>query len=182
MADRCFVAVDIDDPSLEVAFVRAQGVLLATGADVKAVEEENIHITLTANTPITLVGDRLRLRQLFLNLIDNAIKYTPEGGSVSLSVEREDGSAMFRVSDTGMGIPLEKQRIIFEAFTQTDSSTTRKFGGTGLGLAISSRLVSRAGGKMWVESEPGRGSTFSFTMEVFTRGNADDADKTDSRE
>jgi PAS domain S-box-containing protein len=119
------------------------------------------------NVPDGLQGDPTRIRQIVVNLLGNAIKFTSQG-EVVIQVEIQDESEdevvlHFAVRDTGIGIPLEKQQLIFEAFTQTDSSTTRKYGGTGLGLAISSRLVNRMGGKIWVESELHRGSTFHFT-------------------
>jgi two-component system sensor histidine kinase/response regulator len=99
--------------------------------------------------------------------VGNAIKFTEQGGiEVDIRNESRDEDAMelrFCVTDTGIGIPPQKQALIFEAFTQADSSTTRKFGGTGLGLAISSSLVKLMGGKISVESEPGKGSTFAFT-------------------
>src|SRR6202163_1157953 len=119
------------------------------------------------DVPDGLQGDPTRIRQIVVNLLGNAIKFTSQG-EVVIQVEIQDESddevvLHFAVRDTGIGIPLEKQQLIFEAFTQTDSSTTRKYGGTGLGLAISSRLVNRMGGKIWVESEPGQGSTFHFT-------------------
>jgi two-component system sensor histidine kinase/response regulator len=119
------------------------------------------------DVPDGLQGDPARLRQIVVNLVGNAMKFTSHG-EVVITVEVQDESddevvMHFAVRDTGIGIPLEKQQLIFEAFTQTDSSTTRKYGGSGLGLAISSRLVHKMGGKIWVESEPGRGSTFHFT-------------------
>jgi PAS domain S-box-containing protein len=122
---------------------------------------------LAADVPPILIGDSARLRQVMINLIGNAIKFTEQGGiEVDIKNESRNEEALelrFRVTDTGIGIPLEKQALIFEAFTQADSSTTRKFGGTGLGLAISSSLVRLMGGKISVESEPGKGSTFAFT-------------------
>jgi signal transduction histidine kinase/DNA-binding response OmpR family regulator len=118
--------------------------------------------------PDALQGDPTRLRQIVLNLTGNAIKFTVKG-EVILQVEvleqSEDEAVLhFAVRDTGAGIPLEKQQTIFEAFTQADSSMTRKYGGTGLGLAISSRLVNLMGGRIWVESVVGQGSTFHFTV------------------
>jgi len=120
--------------------------------------------------PNVLVGDVSRLRQVIINLVGNAIKFT-EDGEVVLTIEPETANENqvalhFAVKDTGIGIPQEKLDAIFEAFEQADISMTRRFGGTGLGLAISSRLVELAGGRMWVESELGEGSTFHFTMEL----------------
>jgi signal transduction histidine kinase/CheY-like chemotaxis protein len=131
-------------------------------------DEKGLELTWEAlpDVPGYLFGDPGRLRQILLNLIGNSIKFT-EKGEVSLRVEAEsrgEDSALlhFRVSDTGIGISQEKQKQIFEPFMQVDSSTTRKYGGTGLGLAIASQLVKMMGGQIWVESEPGKGSTFHF--------------------
>ncbi|HTW64248.1 MAG TPA: PAS domain S-box protein [Bryobacteraceae bacterium] len=114
-----------------------------------------------------LVGDPVRLRQIVLNLAGNAIKFTDQGEvvlHVQLEAAESQGKLLhFTIADTGIGIPPEKQRAIFDPFTQADTSTTRKYGGTGLGLAISTRLVEMMGGRIWVESEPGKGSTFHFT-------------------
>ena len=120
------------------------------------------------HVPDTLRGDPTRLRQVVINLVSNAIKFTPAGSvAVRAAPAAEHGSASkihFQVTDTGVGIPQQKLQTIFEAFTQADSSMTRKYGGTGLGLAISSRLVEIMGGRIWVESEEGRGTTFHFTV------------------
>jgi signal transduction histidine kinase/CheY-like chemotaxis protein len=118
--------------------------------------------------PERLIGDGGRLGQIITNLIGNAVKFTREG-SVAVRVAADkttetDVVLHVSVSDTGIGIPGEKQQAIFDAFTQADGSITRQFGGTGLGLSIASRLVSLMGGRMWLESEPGRGSTFHFTL------------------
>ena len=120
-----------------------------------------------SDVPEYVVGDVTRLRQILVNLLGNAVKFT-ERGEVALEVSlasQEHGKLdlHFAVRDTGIGIPQEKQQLIFEAFTQVDGSTTRRFGGTGLGLTISARLVDAMNGKIWVESEPGKGSTFHFT-------------------
>ena len=121
-----------------------------------------------ADVPTGLVGDPARLRQILVNLLSNAIKFT-EAGEVVLEVQLEgrdaDASRLhFVVSDTGIGIPAEKQVAIFDAFSQADASTTRRFGGTGLGLTISSHLTALMGGGIWVESKVGRGSRFHVVV------------------
>jgi CheY-like chemotaxis protein len=117
--------------------------------------------------PEHLVGDPLRLRQILINLIGNAIKFT-EVGEIILAVDHdptaaEPGSLRFTVTDTGIGVARDQLDAIFSNFTQADSSTTRKYGGTGLGLAIAQRLVGLMDGRIWLESEVGKGSKFSFT-------------------
>lgn len=119
--------------------------------------------------PVGIVSDKHRLRQILLNLVGNAIKFT-EKGEIYTSVRmswRVGKSFMveFAVRDTGVGIPADRIDRLFKPFSQADSSTTRRFGGTGLGLAISARLVEAMKGKIWVESEPGKGSTFRFTVQ-----------------
>jgi signal transduction histidine kinase/CheY-like chemotaxis protein len=117
--------------------------------------------------PDRLVGDPLRLRQIVINLVGNAIKFTDRGEIVvdigASLVNHRVAELHFSIRDTGIGIPQEKQASIFDAFSQADNSTTRRYGGTGLGLAISAQLVDLMGGKIWVESQPGIGSTFHFT-------------------
>jgi len=120
------------------------------------------------NVPARVHADPGRLRQVLINLIGNAIKFTAQGG-ISVTIERSPDCAdvlHFSVRDTGIGIPAEKQALIFEAFTQVDGSFTRKFGGTGLGLTIASRLIQMMEGRIWVESKQGQGSTFHFTARL----------------
>ena len=127
-------------------------------------------------TPLWVVADPLRLRQVLMNLLGNAIKFT-ELGEVVLTVVRDDnaeaGLLHFSVADTGIGIDRDKVGELFSQFTQADSSTTRKYGGSGLGLAIASRLVGLMGGRIWVESEPDKGSTFHFTARLQSSGRSD---------
>jgi two-component system, sensor histidine kinase and response regulator len=123
--------------------------------------------SIAPDVPVTVFGDPSRLQQILVNLLSNSMKFT-ERGEVRLQViknsEASDGTLRFSVSDTGMGIAPEKQQLIFQAFTQADSSSSRKFGGTGLGLAITSHLVEMMGGRIWLESETDKGSTFHFTV------------------
>jgi len=140
---------------------------LALRADEKGLE---LLCDIAPEVPDWVSGDALRLRQVILNLVGNSIKFTHRG-QVDLRVRRiaETGDAptptlQITVADTGIGIPVEKQKSIFDPFTQADTSTTRNYGGTGLGLTISSRLVSMMGGKIWLESEVGRGSQFHFIL------------------
>jgi signal transduction histidine kinase/CheY-like chemotaxis protein len=123
---------------------------------------------IAGDVPDALVGDAGRLRQVLLNLLGNAIKFTAHG-EVLVSIATvfpDQGQAMLHVTvtDSGIGIPADKQSLIFEAFSQADGSTTRRFGGTGLGLTISAKIVAMMGGRIWVDSAPGQGSQFHFTM------------------
>ena len=126
-----------------------------------------------SDLPASIRGDVTRLRQILINLVGNAVKFTA-AGSILLSVSGERRGAEwelhFAVKDTGIGIPAEKLEEIFKPFQQADTSSTRRFGGTGLGLAISRHLTEKMGGRMWVESEPGAGSTFHFTIRAESTG------------
>jgi len=123
-----------------------------------------------STTPDALTGDPGRLRQVLVNVVGNAVKFTDRGEVVvRVETDSEDENELrlhFSVSDTGIGIPLDKQKKIFQTFEQVDTSTSRKYGGTGLGLAISSQLVEKMGGNIWVESEPNKGSTFHFIVHL----------------
>jgi PAS domain S-box-containing protein len=139
--------------------------LLAQKAADKKIELEYV---IAPSTPAEIIGDSGRVRQVLVNLVANAVKFTSRG-EVYISIEADSTGPSscnlhFSVRDTGAGIPLDRQHRLFKPFSQVDSSTTRHYGGTGLGLAISSRLVELLGGKMWVESTPGIGSTFHFTI------------------
>jgi len=149
-----FSLTELVEKTIEMLSVRAEQKGLALTCEIEP------------GAPMDLVGDPTRLQQVLLNLLGNAIKFT-EQGEVALLVSpdgdpRAPGALRFEISDTGIGIPPEKLSHVFERFTQADSSTTRRYGGTGLGLTISRRLVELMGGRIWVESAPGKGSTFSF--------------------
>jgi signal transduction histidine kinase/ActR/RegA family two-component response regulator len=133
-------------------------------------KQKNLRLlcTVEPDAPDSWMGDPGRLRQVLLNLIGNALKFT-ESGSVTAHVWAESSELRFEVTDTGIGIPTEKQAQIFEAFSQVDGSITRRFGGTGLGLTICSRLVERMGGSIEVRSTAGEGSTFAFTVRAERR-------------
>jgi len=153
-------------PFVLASLVADTTALLATTAARGGV---NFECTVTDGLDRSFSGDSFRLRQVLLNLGSNAIKFTPAGGSVQLvitSVDPQADPAMvgFEVRDTGIGMDAETMKRIFERFTQADSSTTRRYGGSGLGLAISSRIVESMGGELQVESTPGRGSGFFFTV------------------
>ncbi len=123
-------------------------------------------LNMDPNMPSALYSDPLRIKQVIANLISNALKFTPRNGKVVLNIRYKENRLFVSVSDTGIGIPKDKQKHIFKAFSQAESSTTRKYGGTGLGLTISSRLISLLGGTLKVESQEGKGSTFSFEIEA----------------
>ena len=132
-----------------------------------------LHKGLTLNShvdneiPSSLIGDPTRLRQIILNLLSNAVKFTHQGGvDLYVSIARFEQTQVtlnFRISDTGIGIPKDKQALIFQPFIQADGSTTRKYGGTGLGLTIAAELAEIMGGRIWLDSEVGHGTTFYFT-------------------
>ena len=141
--------------------------LLGSAANEKGL---NLAYILEPATPVNIIGDVTRLRQIIINLVNNALKFTQEG-EVSVRVKSEAPAKgkctlEFSVADTGIGIPAEKVPALFESFNQADASTTRKYGGTGLGLTICKRLSELMGGRMWVESEEGKGSSFFFTIEA----------------
>jgi two-component system, sensor histidine kinase and response regulator len=140
---------------------------LALRADEKGLE---LLCDIATDVPEWVSGDATRLRQVVLNLVGNAIKFTHQG-EIALQVKTENTAEEIRtlqitVADTGIGIPPEKQKFIFDPFTQADTSTTRNYGGTGLGLTISARLISMMGGRIWLESEVDRGSRFHFTVQL----------------
>jgi len=134
-------------------------------------KRQKFEINLDRNIPDSLIGDDQRLAQVITNLVGNAVKFTPEEGTIKIGtefLEEKNGYCSIKISitDTGIGISCEQQQRLFRSFQQAESNTTRKFGGTGLGLAISKSIVEMMGGKIWIESELGKGSTFSFIINI----------------
>jgi signal transduction histidine kinase len=153
--------------NFEKTLQKAAGVM---GYRVKE-KQQTFSVNLDRDIPRGLIGDDQRLTQVLTNLLSNAVKFTPERGIISLEARRlkdEHGGLLIRVDvkDTGIGITEEQKARLFHSFEQAESNTSRKFGGTGLGLAISKRIVAMMGGEIWVESEPGKGSVFSFTFQA----------------
>jgi CheY-like chemotaxis protein len=160
--------MELESIGLEVREVVVDAArILAVAASRKGLE---LICNVAPEVPTRLVGDPVRLRQIVTNLVGNAIKFTEKGEiCVEMQLLRQEPTRVALrcgVRDSGIGIPHDKQQSVFEAFKQTDSSITRRFGGTGLGLAITAELVALMGGKIWVESEPGMGSTFWFDISL----------------
>jgi CheY-like chemotaxis protein len=125
---------------------------------------KNIELTSTFPEGLSLDGDRLRFKQVLYNLLSNAIKFTAAGGRVSIDCSEAGGVVQFTVADNGIGIPAEEHEAIFSSFHQVGTTTKGVREGTGLGLAITKRLIEQHGGRIWVQSEPGKGSSFYFTL------------------
>ena len=176
-----FSKIEAGNMSLEVyPFSLEQCVEEAIELLANRITEKDLELiySISANIPNYIEGDITRLRQILINLISNAIKFT-EGGEIEVRAvleeqENEELLIHFSVRDTGIGMSVDQQKKLFKAFSQADSSTTRKYGGTGLGLAISQRLTSLMGGDIWVESKPGQGSTFHFTISATRARNQKD--------
>jgi heavy metal sensor kinase len=130
-------------------------------------EQKNIALEIGTLEEVTVIGDKARLQQLFTNLIDNAIKYTPKG-SIHVTVEKNEGTGVVKIKDTGIGIPNEEQEKIFKRFYRTDKSRSRETGGVGLGLSIAQWIVRAHHGKIEVDSEPNKGSTFTVYLPIET--------------
>ena len=151
---------------LELRPVPVQELADAAVGVVQRLTDEAGLVLATEIEALNVSADPDRVVQALTNLIGNAVKFSPEGGTITLAVRRRGRDAEFSVRDEGRGIPPEKLEAIFERFRQVDSSDRREKGGTGLGLAIAREIVQRSGGRIWVESEPGQGSTFSFTLPI----------------
>ncbi|HZZ56333.1 MAG TPA: ATP-binding protein [Opitutaceae bacterium] len=167
IVERLFALSRLDAGEAQSEWVRFDLAGLAAGtADQMGLlaEDKRISLTCEAEAPVPVEGDRARLKQVVVNLLDNAIKYTPEGGSIRLRVSALDGQAVLQVSDTGIGIPPEALPHIFERFYRVDQSRSRQPDGAGLGLAIIKSICKAHGGEIGVESAVGRGSTFRVRL------------------
>ncbi|MBF0256583.1 MAG: PAS domain S-box protein, partial [Gammaproteobacteria bacterium] len=159
---------------------------LATTQGLRAEQkQQQLRFEVAEDTPRYLLGDPLRLNQVLTNLISNAIKFTADGGRISLCIQplAHEGDQLrleFQVQDSGIGMSPEEQARLFQPFTQADSSTTRRFGGTGLGLAISKKLVDLMGGEIWLHSSLGEGSTFGFSLPLQVRTQTEDEQRAPS--
>jgi signal transduction histidine kinase len=131
-------------------------------------DDTTIDVSIPAVLP-KVAGDPERTRQVLANLVDNAVKYSPHGGRIELGVEAGDGWARFTVRDEGLGIPLGEQKRIFEKFYRLDPDHRRGIGGSGLGLYISRELVRTMNGRIWVDSDLGKGATFTFELPLAER-------------
>lgn len=132
-------------------------------------KQQTLNVLVDRNVPLTIIFDEQRVSQVITNLLSNAVKFTPEGGTITMNaglIDENDELCTIKISisDTGIGISEEQQKRLFKSFEQADSGISRKFGGTGLGLAISRKIVEMLGGRIWVESEIGKGSDFYFTI------------------
>ena len=159
---------DAGSESLNFQEVNIRDLLTELSSDVEALAQEKaVTFNLGPMDSLTVKGDRLKLRQLFLNILDNAIRYTPSGGTVSGSLVRKNGQACVSITDTGIGIPAEDLPLIFDRFYRVDKARSRSEGGMGLGLAISISIAKLHGGKIEVESQVGKGSTFHIFLPIF---------------
>ncbi len=138
------------------------------GETLASQQNKFLHVNASVEPPLDcLTNDPGRVRQILYNLVSNAVKFTPDGGAVSIRAREEGGLVTISVQDTGIGIDPSDTERIFEEFQQIDSSASREYPGTGLGLALVKKLVELLGGKVWVESQVGAGSTFTFTLPRF---------------
>jgi signal transduction histidine kinase len=157
--------VDAGRESLNFEEVSLKELLTELASDIRVLcEDKSICFQLQAPDAIIVKGDRVKLRQLFLNLLDNAIRHTPQGGSIFVSLNKQGDSAYVSVRDTGVGISEEHLPHIFERFYRVDKSRSRSEGGAGLGLSICQRIAELHGGKIEVESKVGEGSTFTVLL------------------
>jgi heavy metal sensor kinase len=156
---------DMGEIHLKKNRINLTGLISEVGTQVKVIAmAKNIRVHISNDSGVAVIGDRLRLRELLLNLVDNGVKYTPEGGEMRISVERDDGRVKLCVLDNGIGIAPEDQPHIFDRFFRVDKARSREAGGSGLGLSICKWIVEAHGGEISVESGVGKGSIFTVTL------------------
>jgi heavy metal sensor kinase len=150
---------------LDFEYINVTDLMTELSQDVEALAQENgLHFSLDPMDSMKVLGDKTKLRQLFLNILDNAIRYTPKGGSITGSLERKDGRAVASITDTGIGIPPEHLPFVFDRFYRVDKARTYAEGGTGLGLSIALSIAKMHGGAIEVESQPGVGTTVRIAL------------------
>jgi PAS domain S-box-containing protein len=167
------LASHLDSGQLHLSIEACDGVALARGVIEAAGAHAPEGITLELKAPKqapAVSADPQQLRQVFVNLVENAIKYSPDGGPVRITIEELERALRFRVTDEGLGIPAGERRRIFEKFYRLDPNMTKGIGGTGLGLYICRELVRRLGGRIWVESNNGKGSAFNVEIPIAEQG------------
>jgi len=166
IVDQILLTGQLDAGAVEVEAEECDPAEIATGVVESAATHlpEDISLAVSADGAPRIVGDESKLRQVLVNLVDNAVKYSPDGGRVEIRLSRQDGHCLIAVADEGLGIPAEEQERIFEKFYRLDPEQTHGVGGSGLGLYICRELVERMSGTLHVASEPGRGSTFTVEL------------------
>jgi heavy metal sensor kinase len=158
---------DVNEINLQLSNCKLDELLTEIYEDSQIISlKKNILVSIDLKDKISILGDKIRLRQLFLNLIENAIKYNVENGAIKITLERKDNSALVSINDTGIGIPPGNENKVFDRFFRVDKSRTRSEGGTGLGLAISKWIVEKHGGTIEFKSEVNRGSTFLVYLPI----------------
>jgi heavy metal sensor kinase len=158
---------DAGKEQLNFEDVELKELVTVLSANIEALAaDKDIKFSVDAKAPMTVNGDKVKLRQLFINILENAVRYTPEKGNISISLVQQDNNAVATIADTGIGIPAEHLPHIFERFYRVDKARARADGGVGLGLAIAKIIVTSHGGKIEVASEVGKGTTFTITLPV----------------
>jgi signal transduction histidine kinase len=172
LVEEILVAGQLDSGSLRVVTepFDAEEIVwtAASAARLRVGDETTIDVSVPAVVP-KVEGDAARTRQVLANLVDNAIKYSPQGGRIEIGVEADDAYARFTVRDEGLGIPIGEQKRIFEKFYRLDPDHRRGISGSGLGLYICRELVRSMNGRIWVDSDPGKGASFTFELPVAER-------------
>jgi signal transduction histidine kinase len=168
IVDQILVAGQLDADAVEIALEECDAAAIAAGV----IESASLHLppgvslTMSSDAQRRILCDENKLRQVLVNLVDNAIKYSPDGGEVEIRLDAENGECLIEVADEGLGIPSSERERIFEKFYRLDPQQTRGVGGSGLGLYICRELVERMNGRLEVDSEPGKGSRFTVALPV----------------